>query len=504
MAAAACYERKLGVNEVLMTGHQYHHHHHQVMAAKPALPPPSTVTLLQDYDFQQLQFGRESVLSVVAAAAAAATPAPSRMRLPNSASPAVQQRGSPFHGVLMDLHHVKPSATPQLLQEYTSFATTTNTPASTTRIKSSPALQAPPTSRNIVPGSTSVPLKDYSQPLHVDCSVEYELPSQVKPPPGNSEPLLMIHPCYYRRAERERRTLFVNNMPPRASSSSSASTSSSSTSRHRRSTKSASAVAPSQHNHQPPVTTGLMVNPMMPAPALAASTSQLTVAHVQRVNGMLPPSPNLASIVQDVQPAAAAAAAAATYQAALTAAAVRVHHPEVKQSHQKLIQTNTTEPDDGSKLLGLYNPGTYFSQQPAPRHPQATIPASPVVGATILHQAYPSQAGPQQPQSYIMSAPRTHHVGHVGSSAGTTVVVSHPYRRTTNRSVKSSTSGSAAAAAASYMAAAAAAAAAATNVYARQHYNHPGHHTQQMIYHQPQTAFYEAPVYQHHALLPQS
>ncbi|XP_015120118.1 midnolin homolog [Diachasma alloeum] len=61
--------------------------------------------------------------------------------------------------------------------------------------------------------------KDYAQPLHVDCSVEYELPSQAKPPPGGGEPLLMIHPCYYRRAERERRSPFVNNLPPMVASS---------------------------------------------------------------------------------------------------------------------------------------------------------------------------------------------------------------------------------------------------------------------------------------------
>ncbi|XP_022185889.2 centrosomal and chromosomal factor [Nilaparvata lugens] len=56
--------------------------------------------------------------------------------------------------------------------------------------------------------------KDYSRPLHVDCSVEYELPNAAKPPAGaRSEPLLMIHPCYYRRAESQRRSPFVNNLP---------------------------------------------------------------------------------------------------------------------------------------------------------------------------------------------------------------------------------------------------------------------------------------------------
>lgn len=57
------------------------------------------------------------------------------------------------------------------------------------------------------------PTKDYSQPLHVDCSVEYELPNAAKPPAGaKSEPLLMIHPCYYRRVDSQRRP-FVNNLP---------------------------------------------------------------------------------------------------------------------------------------------------------------------------------------------------------------------------------------------------------------------------------------------------
>lgn len=56
--------------------------------------------------------------------------------------------------------------------------------------------------------------KDYSRPLHVDCSVEYELPNAAKPPANaRSEPLLMIHPCYYRRAESQRRSPFINNLP---------------------------------------------------------------------------------------------------------------------------------------------------------------------------------------------------------------------------------------------------------------------------------------------------
>lgn len=65
--------------------------------------------------------------------------------------------------------------------------------------------------------------KDYARPLHVDCSVEYELPNAAKPPAGaKTEPLLMIHPCYYRRAESQRRSPFVNNLPGRGSGTSGA------------------------------------------------------------------------------------------------------------------------------------------------------------------------------------------------------------------------------------------------------------------------------------------
>ncbi|XP_040568567.1 uncharacterized protein [Lepeophtheirus salmonis] len=42
--------------------------------------------------------------------------------------------------------------------------------------------------------STQSP-KDYSKPLFVDCSIEYELPNAPKIP-KNSEPILMIHPAY--------------------------------------------------------------------------------------------------------------------------------------------------------------------------------------------------------------------------------------------------------------------------------------------------------------------
>lgn len=64
-------------------------------------------------------------------------------------------------------------------------------------------------------------VKDFNVPLHVDCSVEYEMPSSAKPPVGGKvEPLLMIHPSYYRKAESRTRSLFVNNMPAASAPSS--------------------------------------------------------------------------------------------------------------------------------------------------------------------------------------------------------------------------------------------------------------------------------------------
>uniref|UniRef100_A0A8D8QM48 Centrosomal and chromosomal factor n=1 Tax=Cacopsylla melanoneura TaxID=428564 RepID=A0A8D8QM48_9HEMI len=71
-------------------------------------------------------------------------------------------------------------------------------------------------SSSLVPSISINHQKDYSRPLHVDCSVEYELPNAAKPPVGGrSEPLLMIHPCYYRRVENQRRCPFINNLPIR-------------------------------------------------------------------------------------------------------------------------------------------------------------------------------------------------------------------------------------------------------------------------------------------------
>ncbi|XP_055902922.1 centrosomal and chromosomal factor-like isoform X2 [Eupeodes corollae] len=63
-------------------------------------------------------------------------------------------------------------------------------------------------------GVRNCTLKNYFVPLHVDCSVEYELPKQQKSPVGKRfEPLLMIHPCYFRKIESQHRSPFINNMP---------------------------------------------------------------------------------------------------------------------------------------------------------------------------------------------------------------------------------------------------------------------------------------------------
>uniref|UniRef100_A0A0K2TNM1 Centrosomal and chromosomal factorlike [Ceratitis capitata] n=1 Tax=Lepeophtheirus salmonis TaxID=72036 RepID=A0A0K2TNM1_LEPSM len=55
---------------------------------------------------------------------------------------------------------------------------------------------SPTTSNTIAPiNNGTLIAKDYSKPLFVDCSIEYELPNAPKVP-KNSEPILMIHPAY--------------------------------------------------------------------------------------------------------------------------------------------------------------------------------------------------------------------------------------------------------------------------------------------------------------------
>ncbi|XP_055616008.1 centrosomal and chromosomal factor [Toxorhynchites rutilus septentrionalis] len=100
--------------------------------------------------------------------------------------------------------------------------------------------------------ATPMAQKDYSIPLHVDCSVEYELPNQAKPPVGaRVEPLLMIHPCYFRKMESQRRSPFVNNMPNSSRSSNSlVANVVDSSSLSRRSSKSSSQQAQQQQQQQ--------------------------------------------------------------------------------------------------------------------------------------------------------------------------------------------------------------------------------------------------------------
>lgn len=120
---------------------------------------------------------------------------------------------------------------------------------------------------------SSYRVKDFNVPLHVDCSVEYEMPSSAKPPVGSKvEPLLMIHPSYYRKAESRTRSLFVNNMPTAAVASTPSSSSSSSlslSSGRSRPSIAAAAIANSNATDGPPPAKKLYAGP---APGVTAST----------------------------------------------------------------------------------------------------------------------------------------------------------------------------------------------------------------------------------------
>lgn len=61
-------------------------------------------------------------------------------------------------------------------------------------------------SRGLVlpPHGSSSSSKDYSKPLFVDCSIEYELPNAPKIP-KNSQPILMIHPGYKARLQPQKK-----------------------------------------------------------------------------------------------------------------------------------------------------------------------------------------------------------------------------------------------------------------------------------------------------------
>ncbi|XP_040569056.1 uncharacterized protein [Lepeophtheirus salmonis] len=68
---------------------------------------------------------------------------------------------------------------------------------------------------------TRYDVKDYSKPLFVDCSIEYELPNAPKVP-KNSEPILMIHPSYmkpriYLKAKSVNRSNETKNLAPKVS-----------------------------------------------------------------------------------------------------------------------------------------------------------------------------------------------------------------------------------------------------------------------------------------------
>jgi len=88
-------------------------------------------------------------------------------------------------------------------RNYFSNGTSGSSSGSTTRLSSSPSSStsgcvqttpAPPPRGLVQP----TPGKDYSKPLFVDCSIEYELPNAPKIP-KNSSPILMIPPTYQKK-----------------------------------------------------------------------------------------------------------------------------------------------------------------------------------------------------------------------------------------------------------------------------------------------------------------
>jgi len=67
--------------------------------------------------------------------------------------------------------------------------------------------QCPPSNNNN--SSSSQSCKDLSQPLHVDCSVEYDLGNQPKIP-KDSAPLLIIHPGYHQQQKQKQQQEQIN------------------------------------------------------------------------------------------------------------------------------------------------------------------------------------------------------------------------------------------------------------------------------------------------------
>merc|ERR1719270_2203571 len=71
----------------------------------------------------------------------------------------------------------------------------------------------PGNNSNQNPSNSSQSCKDLSQPLHVDCSVEYDLGNQPKIP-KDSAPLLIIHPGYQNKQKQEQREQQQNSAGP--------------------------------------------------------------------------------------------------------------------------------------------------------------------------------------------------------------------------------------------------------------------------------------------------
>ena len=75
--------------------------------------------------------------------------------------------------------------------------------------RSSLALQIPPHPHQPQAVLQSQSCKDLSQPLHVDCSVEYDLGNQPKIP-KDSAPLLIIHPAYQQKKQLQQQEQQLN------------------------------------------------------------------------------------------------------------------------------------------------------------------------------------------------------------------------------------------------------------------------------------------------------
>lgn len=94
-----------------------------------------------------------------------------------------------------------------------------STSGTSSRLSSSPSsgcVQPSPSTSSLAPPPRGLvqsnPGKDYSKPLFVDCSIEYELPNAPKIP-KNSQPILMIHPTYQKKLIAQQQQIQQRSSP---------------------------------------------------------------------------------------------------------------------------------------------------------------------------------------------------------------------------------------------------------------------------------------------------